>query len=110
MGFLNGIFLGLWVVMFIIDIVIKRDKIYIANDGMWILNFTYFGIGSYLMAPINIISEIIIAIYCSILVFLWSREAAATDGKKDNYSYFYVVITVILAISHISSIIKNLVN
>lgn len=109
MGFLNGIFLGLWIVMFVGAIATKEDKIYIANNGMWVLNFTYLSIRSHLMAPICVMSEIIMAIYCSILVYLWYHNAITNENNAKN-DYFHAVLYALIAIVYIISIIVNLVN
>lgn len=109
MNLLRGIFLGLWIVLFIMAIVTKDSKIQIANNGMWVLDFIYLNIKSYLTTPICIMSEIIIAIYCSILAYLWYHD---TTINKNNakYDYFNVVINVILATVYIVAIIIRLVN
>ena len=108
MSLLNGILLGLWAVMFIGAIIAKENKTYIANNGMWVLNFTYLSIRSHLMAPICIMSEIIMAIYCSILVYLWCHDATANGNNAKN-DYFYAVLDAIIAIVYIVSVIVHLV-
>ena len=109
MNSLNGILLGLWTILFIMAIITKESKIQIANNGMWILNFIYLSTKSYFTIPICIMSEIIIAIYCSILAYLWYHNAA-TNKNDTKYDYFNTIIDIVLAIVYIAFIIARLVN
>lgn len=108
MSMLNGILLGLWLVMFVGSIIAKEDRIHIINNGMWVMNFAYLSIRHRLMFPITLASEIIICIYCGILTYLWCSNAIQYKENAKN-SYFYAVLTAIMTIVYIISIVVRLV-